>query len=118
MRASDVIDALTHFQLVDAIADDYKAFGDQRTFIQGQIQKATATLVEHWIILGGYDAMKQQEGVDQVYIGDLRLIQTANANSIEKIPESVIGMINSTGLLYAGIHSGFDHGLYFTSWWL
>ena len=116
LRASEIIDILTNYKLVDTVEDGYGAFTSLRPFVQNQVMKANCALAEHYIILGGYDALKQEDGLTESYIGDFRI--TKNASSIEDIPETVISMLSTTGLLYAGIKTSRDDGLYYNGWWI
>lgn len=116
LRASEVIDALTHYQLVDDAVKDYVPFASQRTFVQSQIQKANCALAEHYIISGGYDAMKQGDGLMEGFIGDFKFTQ--KGTTVDDIPETVIALLSTTGLLYAGIHTARDDGMYYNGWWI
>jgi hypothetical protein len=118
LRATEIVDVLTQYKLVDTIEGGYKSFDSLRPFIQQQVKKAVATLAEHWIIKGGYDSVKQEDGIQEGYIGEFRFTQDTQANSIENIPETVFALLSTTGLLHAEIHSGRNDGLYFTGWFL
>jgi hypothetical protein len=118
LRASETVDVLTHYALQDDRLPDYVPFDSQPTFVQGQIQKAVATLVEHWIIKGGYDAVKLDEGLQEGYIGEFRFMQSSESGGVENIPETVIAMLSTTGLLHNQIHLSRNDGLYYNGIWL
>lgn len=112
-RASDIIDVLTHYCMVDDRLKDYVPFDSQPTFVQGQVKKATSALVEHYILQGGYDATRQVN-VSMARVGDFQF----NASNIEEVPENVIAYLSTTGLLNNRIRLSSDSGLSFTNWWL
>jgi hypothetical protein len=112
LRASEVIDVLTHYQMANETMAGYKALEDRPAFIQSQVKKATAALAEHYILNGGYDATRQIN-VSSANIGGFSF----SANEINEVPETVLAYLSTTGLLYAGIHSP-NKGEYYTGWWL
>lgn len=118
MRAEEIVDVLTHYCMQDDRLKDYLAFSSQPTFVQNQIQKAVATLVEHWIIMGGYDAVKQDDGLMEGYIGEFRFTQDAKGRGVEDIPETVFALLSTTGLLHTEIHTSQNDGLYYNGIWI
>jgi hypothetical protein len=113
IRASDIIDVLTHYCMVDDRLKEYVPFASQPTFVQTQIKKANSALAEHYILQGGYDATRQAS-VSMARVGDFQF----NASSIEEVPENVIAYLSTTGLLNNRIRLSSDSGLSFTNWWL
>lgn len=104
-RASEVIDNLTKFKL----KFDNNLL-TSHNIIQSQVEKATAAMVEFYIVNGGYEATLESN-LEQVNIGSFSYTMKGNSgNSGNKkviIPENVISHLFITGLLYSNV--GINH---------
>lgn len=97
-RASDMIDMLTGFALT---RKDFKFMNE---VIETYVKKATAALVEYYIVNGGYDATLQNS-LDNVSLGAFKYSMRIRHGHNEDIPANVINFLVPTGLLYAGINT-------------
>lgn len=109
-RASDVIDSLTGFKLkLSPIS-----FELQHPFIQDNVKKATAAMVEYYILKGGYELTISGEE-DNVKIGAFSYsMKTSNSGSGSEVdvPNNVVRFLSVTGLLYAGVNTA-SGGVYY-----
>ncbi|MGJ9460290.1 hypothetical protein [Oceanobacillus sp. CF4.6] len=94
-RASDVIDRLTHYRIDESTLSAFQL---------NQLKMATAVLVEHYAMNGGYDAVMESEGMASVNVGSF----SYSSNSGVKVPTDVISHLSTAGLIYSGI--GTYHG--------
>lgn len=113
-RAEEVINILTSYRVADTQDEEYKGgFSNLRPFIQEQVRKAVAAQTEHYILNGGYDALQQSAQQTSANIGGFSF----NGEKVPEVPEKVLALLSTTGLLHTEIHSGFDNGLYYIGWW-
>lgn len=95
LRASDAIDILTNYKINMETA---------HPFIVGQVKKATAALVEHYVLTGGYDESIQPD-LFNVSVGTFSYsIGNQEQGASTRIPDLVNNLLANTGLLYAGLH--------------
>ena len=95
LRANDTIDLLTNYIFVTGGVD----FNSYNSILKAQVQKATAALVEHYIINGGYDALKQSQSISGAGIGAFNV----STKDVQEIPDTVFSLLYSTGLMYTGV---------------
>jgi len=101
IRASEMIDVITGFKLVTGKVN----IDNSIPFVQDQVKKATAKIVEYYVINGGYEATKSSEP-QSVSIGSFKYStsKTSSYEGNEAIREAVI-QLSHTGLLYAGMEA-------------
>jgi hypothetical protein len=100
-RATDIIDQMTHYQIVQA-AGGLSSFSP---FIQDQVKKATAAQTEFLIMSGSAAANQGIEPVN-VSIGSFSYSgagATQQGSSSGRTTPAVIEYLKPTGLLYAGV---------------
>lgn len=107
IRASEMINELTGFKLVTGKVNIDNSF----PFIQDQVKKATAKIVEYYVINGGYEVTKSSEP-QSVSIGSFKYSTSkeSSGESNEAIKEAVT-QLSHTGLLYTGMEA-IDNDLY------
>jgi hypothetical protein len=114
-RASDMIDIITYQKLIDPTGTT-NPFDNLIPFIQGQVKKATAALVEHYILNGGYDAIKQMN-ISSASIGSFSFSMSGQNSSEKKgvkmVPDEIFDILGTTGLLHAGVYIANDQGLFY-----
>lgn len=108
-RASDVIDSLTGYKLQTGLGIELV-----HSFVKGNVEKATAALVEFYLLNGGYDSM-MQTNVPDASIGSFNYSMKTNSGKQKEnvdVPNNVISLLAATGLLYAGINTS-GGGVYY-----
>lgn len=96
LRASETVDLLTNYKIGDIAL--------QTSFISTQIKKATAALVEYYVISGGYDQTVSSGSTD-FSIGNF----SYKEGSVSKqVPNNVIEILSFTGLMYAGLDVNYE----------
>ena len=105
-RASDLIDQITGYKLKD------KPFEEQPQFVKEQVEKATATQVEFYVIQGGdVEVNAGQNDIQNVGIGSLNYSISHDGRGglgktdSRRVSPNTISYLESTGLLYVGIGS-------------
>lgn len=91
MRASDQIDILIGHKKVD--------METTHPFIKQQVEKATASLAEYYIINGGYDVFIESQPVNVSLEG----FSYSTDKELKLFPDHVIDILSGTGLLYSGM---------------
>lgn len=100
-RASDAIDMVTMNKLnID------ESLITSHLFIEAQVKKATASIVEFYKVNGGYETTIESNE-SQVKLGSFSY-STSKGESIQ-IPKIAINHLSQTGLLYAGIDREVEH---------
>ena len=107
-RASETIDKLTGYKLVK----NEVVLADTHIFIQDMIKRATAKMVEFYIINGGYEAVNEINA-SSVGLGSFNYSVDVKGNEMS-IPSDVIDCLSQTGLMFAGINTA-GGGVYFES---
>lgn len=97
LRSCEVIDLLTNYLFVTGGLD----FSTYNAILKLQVQKATAALVEHYILNGGYDAVKQSGNITGSSLGAFSY--SGSSDVVQEVPEAVFALLYPTGLLYTGI---------------
>src|SRR5690625_5089640 len=92
-RSSEVIDELTHYRI--------KNLDSMPTFIQTQVKKAVCDQIEHYVLSGGYESMKESTSLGNVIIGSFSYSNSSQDTREES--EKAIDYLKPTGLLYAGV---------------
>ncbi len=98
-RASDAIDELTGFSIVEDKLIPFQL---------NMVKKATAIMTEHFIMNGGYESSKQSDGMTSVSIGPFSYSAGDSASSSNGVTSNVTAYLDSAGLMYRGI--GVYHG--------
>ena len=93
-RASEQIDQLTMFRI-----NDIQKWPD---FIQTQIKKATASIVEQYAISGGYEAVSGST-LTNVSIGPFSYQEGADGSVNDNIEKVAYKHLAPTGLLHRGV---------------
>lgn len=94
VKACLQVDVITNYSLKNG---QYK-FDGLHVSIKDRVKEAVALLTEHYIINGGYDAV-MQTNLSSVKIGDFNYSKA----KVKEVPDNVVNILNSTGLMYAGI---------------
>ncbi|MBP1971584.1 hypothetical protein J2Z83_003735 [Virgibacillus natechei] len=89
-RASDNIDELTSYSIKNNLPDVQMDL----------VKKATAAMIEHYALNGGYEA-SNQPGMGNVSIGSFSY--NAGDSASGEVPSNVVGYLKYSGLLYKGI---------------
>lgn len=97
VKASNTIDVLIGFKFSDGTMD----WNTAHDFFKNQIKLATATLVEYYILNGGYDATKQSN-IASASVGSFSYT-VKGSGEIQEIPNDVYMILQGTGLMYNGI---------------
>jgi hypothetical protein len=99
LRASDVVDSLTFNRIARGEVDLETA----HPFTKAQVEKATAAMVEYYLISGGYESTIDT-GAQSVGLGSFNYsMKGTNGKSID-VPNNVVNYLVDSGLLYAGIN--------------
>lgn len=98
LRANDVMDLLTNYIFVTGGVD----FNTYNSILKLQVQKATAALVEHYVLNGGYDAIKTSGVLASAGLGSFNF-SLKGGGGIEAVPQEVLNLLYPTGLLYTGV---------------
>lgn len=93
-RASEQIDQLTMYRI-----NDIQKWPD---FIQTQIKKATASIVEQYAMNGGYEAVSSST-LTNVSIGSFSYQEGADGSVNANIEKVAYKHLAPTGLLYRGV---------------
>lgn len=98
-RASDSIDILTYHRIAKGEVD----LETSHPFIKSQVEKATAALVEYYVVIGGYESTIDT-GEQSVGLGSFNYSMKGTRGKSVEVPNNVVELLTSTGLLYAGIN--------------
>lgn len=97
-KASDAIDILTKFK----VKNNFETA--TIPFIKEQVEKATASLTEYYILNGGYESFVQDD-ISSAGVGSFNY-SVKGGSAVEttnNVPQDVYERLLITGLLYAGI---------------
>jgi flagellar hook assembly protein FlgD len=109
LRASDVIDSLTF----NRIAKGEVNLETGHPFVKAQVEKATAAMVEYYVISGGYDATIDT-GAQSLGLGSFNYSMKGTNGKAIDVPSNVVSYLVDSGLLYAGINVA-GGGVYYDS---
>lgn len=98
-RASDLVDLITGYK----VKKSENGLDDFHQFVQDQVKLSVASVTEHFIMNGGYEAVMGSDDFNNVSVGGFSYTLNASNGKKVDVPERAIMMISSTGLLYAGI---------------
>lgn len=98
-RATEIVDGLTNYRI--------KELESMPEFIQTQVKKAACAQIEHYEVNGGYESMKEMEGLGNVSLGPFSYgsgsSNTQSDSSTNEISAKAIDYLRPTGLLYSGV---------------
>ena len=110
MRASEVIDKLTAFR----IAKGEVILAEAHPFVQESVKKATAAMVEYYVINGGYERDIEVDQESSVNIGSFSYsVSDKEGKKGMAVPNQVMEYLTHTGLLYTGINTSGGGGVYY-----
>lgn len=97
-RASEQVDIMTSYTAAR------HPFDQLATFLQDQIKKATASIVEQYALNGGYDAVNGSNH-SSVTIGSFSYSEGSDGSVKSNITSNAYDYLRPTGLLYRGVHT-------------